>query len=220
MKIIPLHEKCCLLLALFILTFSSTATMATFAETDSWGFDQAHSKAIFVVSHDGLVPVTGWFDKIMGGLDFDSKDLSKSKIIAYVEANSLNSGVFARDFHLKSADFFDVQKYPLMKFESSSIKTISPSKFKLEGNLEIHGVSKKVILDCDGPFGPIIDEHEKPRIAVQAKTVLNRQDFGIKWNRILAKGVSMVGDKVEVRLELEFVKVEKKSQRTTRKLSS
>ncbi len=79
----------------------------------------------------------------------------------------------------------------------------------MQGVLEIRGIKKTITLDCEGPVGPIHDEHEQIRMGVQAKTVLDRKDFGIKWNRDLSKGVLMVGDKVEIRLEIEFIKLEK-----------
>src|SRR5262249_44352902 len=151
------------------------------AKADNWGLEQGHCKAIFVCGHDGIAPVTGWFTQIMGGVEYDGKNLKTAHCTAYIESKSLNTGLSVRDFHLKSPDFFDVEKYPLIKFESTAIKPVSPGKFKMEGSMEIRGIKKPVVFDCSGPVGPIVeDEKKQKRIGVTAKTSVNRQDFGIK----------------------------------------
>lgn len=168
--------------------------------------DSTHCKAIFTVNHDGLSPVTGFFSKMYGGIrDFDGKKVEGAKVTAYIEVESISTGLFPRDFHLKSENFFDIKKYQRMEFTSTAVKSLAPGKFKLIGNLKIKDISKKVEWDCEGPTGPIKDEHNMLRIGFTAKTKLNRKDFGINWNREVAPSVFMVGDPVDVRLELEFV---------------
>lgn len=177
------------------------------AKGSKWGIDQSHAKAVFVCGHEGIAPVTGWFDKILGGVDYDGKDLKKARVKAYIEANSINTGVQARDFHLKSENFFDVQKFPLIKFESNAIKPLSPGKFKMEGSLEIKGIKKPVTLDCSGPVGPVEEDEKRiKRLGFTAKTSINRKDFGIKWNREVSKGIFMIGDQVDLTLEIELLK--------------
>lgn len=172
-----------------------------------WGLDQTHCKAMFTVSHEGLAPVTGWFNKVRGSLDYDGKNLAKAKITAHIETASLNSGSDLRDFHLKSEHFFDVKQFPDISFESTEVKPLAPGKFKMTGNLEIRGIKKKVTLDCQGPTGPIVDDHKQTRIGVTAKTKLNKKDFGMVWNREVAKGVFLVADDAEINLEIECIKI-------------
>lgn len=172
-----------------------------------WGLDQAHCKAIFVVTHDGLAPVTGWFNKMRGKVEYDGKNLNKAKVSAHIETDSLNSGSNMRDFHLKSEHFFDVKKYPDMSFESTEIKQLSPGKFKMTGTLEMRGIKKKVVLDCQGPKGPIVDDHKQTRIGFTAKTKLNKKDFGMIWNREVTKGVFLTGDEADISLEIECIRI-------------
>lgn len=171
-----------------------------------WGLDQSHCKAIFVVLHDGIAPVTGWFNKVRGSLTYDGKNITKAKVIAHIEADSLNSGSNMRDFHLKSEHFFDVKKFPDISFESSAVVPLSQGKFKMTGDLTIRGTKKKVSLDCQGPTGPIFDkEHKQYRIGVIARTKLSKKDFGMTWNREVAKGFFLVADNAEITLEIECV---------------
>ena len=181
--------------------------MPAFSANSHWGMDIAHCKAIFTVKHDGLSPVTGWFSNISGSLDYDPKNLSQSKTEAWIETSSLNSGFGMRDVHLRASDFFDVKKYPQMYFKSQEVIPVSPGKFKMVGILTLRDLKKKVVLDCTGPTGPIVDEQKQERIGVQATTKLNRKDFGIIWNREVSPGVFMVADPVDITLEMEFLKV-------------
>lgn len=178
------------------------------AESSSWGLDPSHCKAIFVSTHDGLSPVTGWFDKVRGALEYDGKNLSKAHIIAHIETASIDSGSEMRDFHLRSENFFDVKNFPEMAFESKVITPTAPGKFKMTGILEIRGIKKTVVLDCQGPTGPIVDDHKQKLIGVVAKTRINKKDFGMTWNREVAKGVFMVSDQVDITLEIEAVQVD------------
>lgn len=171
-----------------------------------YGLDQSHCKAIFVVSHDGLAPVTGWFKKISGGVQYDDKNLKNAKVTAYIETNSLDTGSFARDFHLKSEHFFDVKNHPQIIFESTSVKPIAPGHFEVIGKLKIKDISKTVTLDCRGPKGPITDERKQRRLGLTATTKVNRKDFGMVWNREVSPGIFMVGDIVDISLELELVR--------------
>lgn len=171
---------------------------------ERWGLDQAHSKAIFVVIHDGIAPVTGWFNKVRGTVSYDGKNLQTAKVTAHIDANSLDSGSKMRDFHLRSEHFFDVKQYPDISFVSTTIKPISPGKFQMIGDLTIRNVKKKVTLDCSGPRGPLFDkDHKQYRIGVSAKTKLNKKDFGMVWNREVSKGFFLVADEAEISLEIE-----------------
>lgn len=199
-----------LIASLILLQFFQASAFAippTQGKNKDWMMDQAHCKAIFACGHEGLAPVTGWFDRIMGGAKYDGKNLQNAQLVASIEVNSLKSGCPPRDYHLKSADFFDAKNNPLITFHSTAIKPIKPGKFKMEGDLEIKEIKKHVVLDCTGPLGPVIEDERKiKRLGFTAKTTINRKDFGIKWNREVSKGVFMVADNVDLTFEIELMK--------------
>ncbi len=195
-----------------IAIFSSFQLSAAAAEApgNRWGFDQTHCKAIFVATHDGLAPVTGWFNKVRGSLRYDGKNIEKASVEAHIETESLDSGSSIRDMHLKSEHFFDVKKYPDISFVSTKIKALSPGKFKMSGVLEIKGIKKEVELDCQGPTGPVFDrDHKQSIIGVLAKTRIKKKDFGMTWNREVAKGVFLVSEDADITLEIECIKIGK-----------
>ena len=195
---------------MLLLQFFQTAAFAippAQRKNKDWMMDQAHCKVIFVCGHDGLAPVTGWFDRIMGGAKYDGKNLQNAQVVASIEVDSLDSGCPPRDYHLKSADFFDAKQFPLISFHSTAIKPVKPGKFKMEGDIEIREIKKHVVLDCTGPVGPVREDERKiKRLGFTAKTTINRKDFGIKWNREVSKGVFMVADNVDITLEIELMK--------------
>lgn len=190
------------------LLFSSNCVSNAKQEENLWALDQSHCKAIFIATHNTLSPVTGWFDSVGGKIDYDGKDLTKAKVVAYITTESLDSGSSLRDMHLRSEHFFDVKKFPVIEFHSTKITPSGPGKFKMQGDLKIKGVSKAVNLDCEGPRGPIIeDSHKRTFIGVTAKTKINKNDFGMTWNRDVSKGIKMVSDEAQIILEIEAVKV-------------
>ncbi|MBX9686898.1 MAG: YceI family protein [Candidatus Obscuribacterales bacterium] len=194
-------------LAVLFSFLTLTTLLPARAELSSWGYDQDHCKAIFVVTHAGLAPVTGWFKKIRGRVEFDSANLKNSRVKAKIETESLDSGSHFRDFHLKSEHFFDIKNFSVISFESTEIKPLGPGKFQMTGTLEIRGIKKTVVLDCQGPRGPIFDDHKQDRMGFSARTKINRKDFGMDWNREVAKNVLMLGDLAEINLEIELIKV-------------
>lgn len=195
-----------------VLVFLSTALASlspAYCANERWAFEKTHCKAVFVINHDGLAPTTGWFNNVFGNIEFDPKDLKAAHVKAYIMTDSLNSGLPMRDLHLRSDDFFDVKKFPEMTFDSTEVKPVAPGKLKVIGNLKIKNITKQVTLDCQGPTGPIHDDHNLTRIGIVGKTTINRKDFGIVWNREVAKGVFMVADTADITLEIEAVKIEK-----------
>lgn len=184
--------------------------MPASAQQIKWTHDTAHCKAIFKVGHDNNIGmVTGWFNKIISILKYDGKDLSKAKVTATIFTESLNTGTEFRDQHLRSDHFFDVEKFPQMKFRSSSIAPSGAGKFRMTGELEIKGKKKTVTFDCVGPKGPVVGDNGVTRIGVVATTHLKRQDFDFKWNREVSPKVLMVGDDVDIILEMEYLKAAK-----------
>lgn len=174
-------------------------------QASKWLPDLSHSKALFTVKHDGIAPVTGWFTEMNGMLEYDEKNLEKSKLDIYIEVKTLNTGDEGRDFHLKSENFFELSKYPTINFTAASIKKTGKNTFKMTGPLTIKDVTKTVDIDCIGPFGPLTDDKKQTRMGFIGTTKLNRHDYHVSWNREVSKGVMMVADQVEIRLEMEFV---------------
>jgi len=176
------------------------------ATTSTWHIDPVHSSAQFKVKHLMISNVKGEFTSIKGTLRLDSSDVTKSIIEAVIDAASINTREPQRDTHLKSADFFDVEKFPTITFKSSSISEKSDGGFALQGDLTIHGVTRKVTLDAEAPSAPQKDPWGGTRIGLEATSKINRKDFGLNWNATLETGGFMVGDQVTITLDVEFVK--------------
>ncbi len=175
------------------------------AQTSTWKIDPAHSEADFSVRHMGISNVHGRFGGVTGTLTLDEKDLAKSTVSAAIDTTTVDTGVTQRDNHLKSPDFFDVAKYPTMTFVSKKI-TEEGGKKTLTGDLTLHGVTKSVSLDLEGPSKEQTDMQGKVRRAFSATTKIHRQDFGLSWGGMLKSGDAMVGDDVAVELDVEAVK--------------
>jgi polyisoprenoid-binding protein YceI len=186
--------------ALAVLTLSCTTWAAT------WEIDPAHSAAQFTVRHMMVSNVRGEFGKTSGTVDLDDKDVSHSKAEATIDTTTLDTRVPSRDKHLKSPDFFDVEKYPTITFKSTSFKKVAPQKLKVAGDLTIHGVTKPVVLDVDAPDTVIKDQKGNERRGATATTTINRKDFGLIWNQPVEAGGVAVGDQVTIIIDLELSK--------------
>src|ERR1700686_1758084 len=185
---------------------SALATPQTTSTTTTWKIDPAHSVAEFKVKHMMISNVKGQFAKVSGVLTLDESDLRNSRVEALIEAGSIETRDAQRDTHLKSADFFDVEKFPTLSFKSSRISVVSDGQLEVEGDLTIHGVTRKVVFSVEGPTPPAKDPWGNTRIAVSATTKINRKDFGLTWNTALETGGILVGDEVTITLDVEFVK--------------
>ena len=170
----------------------------------AWEIDPAHSAAQFQVKHLMISNVRGEFGKMSGKVAFDGKNYATVKADAVIEVASINTREPKRDDHLRSADFFDAATYPKITFKSKRVEGIRGSKFELIGDLTMRGVTKEITLHVEAT--PIIKGmNGEPRIGAQATTRLNRQDYGIKWNRSLDAGGVVVGDEVQITLDLELI---------------
>jgi polyisoprenoid-binding protein YceI len=172
----------------------------------TWQIDPVHSSAQFKVKHLMISNVKGEFTSIKGTLQLDSSDVTKSTFQAIIEASSINTREPQRDTHLKSADFLEVEKFPNITFKSTRVTKKATGEFAVEGDLTIHGVTRKVTLDVEAPSAPQKDPWGGTRIGVEATTKINRKDFGLIWNATLETGGFMVGDEVSITLDVEFVK--------------
>jgi polyisoprenoid-binding protein YceI len=186
---------------------TNMSTLATpQVSTTTWNLDPAHSTAEFKVKHMMISNVKGQFAKVTGTLNLDESKLINSRVEAVIEASSIETRDAQRDAHLKSADFFDVEKFPTLSFKSSGIRLVRNGELAVEGDLTIRGVMRKVIFSVEGPTPPAKDPWGNSRVAVSATTKINRKDFGLTWNAALETGGILVGDEVTITLDVQFVK--------------
>jgi len=190
-------------IAFTLVTVIAMAAAAA-AQAATWQIDPMHSSAQFSVRHLGVSTVRGAFTKVSGSAKFDPADPSKTSLDASIEAGSVDTRVEMRDNDLRSANFLDVQKYPTITFHSKQTKAAGAGKLQITGDLTIHGVTKEVVLDVDGPSAPIKDPWGNQRIGASAATKINRKDFGVNG----ASGV--VGDEITITIDAELMQPQAK----------
>lgn len=184
---------------------------------DQWEIDPRHSQANFSIRHMMVSNVRGTIAGIKGTANYDGKNVKDLAVNAEMDVNSINTADADRDKHLKGADFFDVAKYPTITFKSEKVVQDSNGKFKLLGNLTMHGVTKPVELVVEGPTQIVKDPHGKERVGASASTRVNRQDYGIKYNSALDGGGLAVGNDVDITLDIEMTKQKAASEPSTKK---
>lgn len=175
-------------------------------QVSTWNIDPAHSVAEFKVKHMMISNVKGRFVGIKGSLSLDDEDVTHSQVEGSIDAASLNTHEPQRDTHLKSPDFFDVEKFPSLSFRSSRVARSGDGGLEVTGDLTIRGVTRSVVFTVDGPSAPAKDPWGNVRLGLAATTKINRKDFGLTWNAALETGGLLVGDEVSINLELQFVK--------------
>lgn len=184
----------------------TTATAPEITATTTWNIDPVHSHAEFKVRHMMISNVKGQFKGITGTLKRDGSDLTKSAAEIAIDAATINTGDAQRDAHLKSADFFDVEKFPTLTFKSNRISKSKDGVLTVAGELGIHGVTRNVVLEVEGPSAEMKDPWGNTRIGLSATTRINRKDFGLTWNAGLETGGILVGDDVNINLDIQFIK--------------
>jgi polyisoprenoid-binding protein YceI len=196
----------------FISVVSSILVLAfpLIVSATTWNIDPDHSNVGFKVRHLMVSNVKGSFDKFTGTLDLNEKDVTKSKVEVSIETKSVNTNVIKRDDDLRSPNFLDVAKYPVMTFSSKKVAKAGKGKLKVTGDLTLHGVTKEVVLDVEGPTTESKDPWGNIRKGASATTKINRKDFGLTWNKALETGGVVVGDEVQIILEVEMIKVQPK----------
>ena len=178
---------------------------APLAHAQSWTLDPAHSAASFAVRHMMVSTVRGDLGKITGTAVFDLKQPAAGSVEATIDVTGINTREPGRDTHLKSADFFDVAKYPTMTFKSKKVEPVAGGGYKVTGDLTMKGVTKEVVLDVE-PLRPVIkDQRGASRTGTTATTKINRQDFGVNWSRALDGGGVVVSDEVAVTIDVELI---------------
>jgi len=190
-----------------ILALLTLAVLAapTAALASNWNIDSDHSAAHFKVQHMMISDVQGSFHDVQGIALIDGKDITRSTIDVTINAGSIDTGVEKRDAHLKSADFFDTEKYPAITFKSKLVKKAWGGKLKVIGDLTLHGVTKEVELQVVGPSDGAKDPWGNIRKGAKATTVINRKDFGMVWNATLDNGGLLIGEQVEITIDLEMI---------------
>jgi polyisoprenoid-binding protein YceI len=178
---------------------------STLAAAAVWDIDTAHSSATFKVRHLAVSNVAGSMGKVTGKVTWDEADPATASVEATLDATTIDTGVEDRDKHLKSADFFDVEKYPTVTFKSTKVEKASGG-LEVTGDLTMHGVTKQVVLMVEGPFPPIKDSRGNTKSGASATTKINRQDFGVSWSKTLDGGGLVVGNEVTITLDVELNK--------------
>jgi polyisoprenoid-binding protein YceI len=186
------------------LAAAMTLTVLPAMAQSTWNIDPAHSAAQFQVRHLMISNVRGEFGKMSGVVSFDGKSYSSIQAEAVIEVTSINTREKKRDDDLRSSNFFDAANYPTITFKSKRVENVTGSSFNLVGDLTIRGVTRETTLSVEAT--PIIKGMAgERRIGAHATTRLNRQDFGVKWNRTLDGGGVVVGDEVQITLDLELI---------------
>jgi polyisoprenoid-binding protein YceI len=183
--------------ALTLISFLAISA-AALAQAGTWQIDPMHTSAQFSVRHLGVSTVRGAFTKVTGSVKHDPADPTKDSLDISIDASSVDTRVEMRDNDLRSGNFLDVQKFPTITFRSKQAKAAGAGKLQITGDLTIHGVTKEVVLDVDGPSAQIKDPWGKQRIGASASTKITRQDFGVNG----LPGV--VGDEITITIDAEL----------------
>lgn len=169
------------------------------AQVQTWNIDPNHTAAQFSVRHMGISTVRGAFTKVSGTAQYDPANPSKTSVDATIDAASVDTRVSMRDNDLKSANYFDVEKYPTITFKSKSVQAAGAGKLKITGDLTIHGTTKEVVLDVDGPSAPVTDPRGNSHLGASASTTIKRTDFGVGGSS------PMVGEDITITIDVELV---------------
>ncbi len=181
------------------------APVVALAEQSTWSFDPMHTASTFTVRHLVVSTVRGEFGKTTGTVKLDDKDIARSSVEATIDASTVNTRVEKRDADLRSENFFDVAKYPTITFKSTRIEKAGEGKYRVMGDLTMHGTTKPVVLDAT-----LSSEIKDPmgttqRRGFSATTKLNRKEFGLNWNKMIEAG-PVVSDNVNIEIDGEMAK--------------
>jgi polyisoprenoid-binding protein YceI len=167
-----------------------------------WKIDPDHSVGSFSILHLTVAFVHGQLNKVSGTVNFDPDDIASLVVEFEIDTDSIITGIGKRDDHLKSADFFDIEKYPKITFKSTSSEQAGSDHCRISGDLNIHGIKKSIVMDVN-VSGPVKSPFGETTIGLTGKTILNREDFGFTWNQPMEKGGFMIGKNVEASIDIE-----------------
>jgi polyisoprenoid-binding protein YceI len=182
----------------------STVSSSTAIPAGTWKVDPVHSRVGFAVKHMGIATVRGEFTEFEGILEVD-EDLARANAHGTVRVTSVDTSDAERDQHLRSPDFFDAARYPELRFESTGIEELDDDEFRITGQLTIHGITNAIVLHAEVQ-GTDIDPWGNVRVGLQVNGRLSRADYGMNFNHALASGSLLVGDKVDLALDISAVK--------------
>lgn len=177
----------------------------------TWNIDSSHSGIHFIVRHMVVSKVRGAFTRYQGTINFDEKNPEASKISVRIDAASIDTREPQRDGHLRSPDFFDVERYPAISFESTEVEQLDGNRYRVTGDLAMHGVTKSVDLEVEY-LGMGKDPYGNDRLSFEAETTINRKDFGLNYNQVLETGGVLVGEKVDIEIDVEALKAQSSSK--------
>ena len=183
-----------------------TLSIPVFGDAATWQIDPDHSSFQFKVRHLMVSNVKGDFTNAKGVVTIDERDIANLKLEITIDAASVNTGHAKRDEHLRNADFFDVAKHPTITFVSKRAEKAGMDRLKVIGDLTMHGVTREVTVDVEGPTQEVKDPSGNFRRGATAATKINRKDFGLTWNRVLETGGVVVGEDVDIFVEIELIK--------------
>jgi len=183
-----------------------TLSIPVLGDAATWQIDPDHSSFQFKVRHLMVSNVKGDFTKAKGVVTIDERDIANLKLEITIDAASVNTGHAKRDEHLRNADFFDVAKHPTITFVSKRAEKAGMDRLKVIGDLTMHGVTREVTVDVEGPTQEVKDPLGNFRRGATATTKINRKDFGLTWNRVLETGGVVVGEDVDIFVEIELIK--------------
>jgi polyisoprenoid-binding protein YceI len=172
----------------------------------TYQIDPAHSSAQFSIRHMMISNVRGEFPKLSGTIVYDPEHPEQSSVDVTIDVSSISTREAQRDTHLKSADFFDAEKFPTITFKNKEVVAHKNGDVKLKGDLTIRAVTREVVLDVEGPTPESKDPWGNQRIGASATTKINRKDFGLTWNSALETGGLLVGDEVKITLDIEAIR--------------
>jgi polyisoprenoid-binding protein YceI len=172
--------------------------------TTTWNIDATHSTIGFAIRHMVFSKVRGRFLNYTGAIQLDDGDPARSWVELAIDAASIDTGTAQRDNHLRSADFFDVERFPELRFRSTHVEDVGGGRLRVIGELTIRDTTREVALDAE-PAGRGMDPWGNERIGFVAKTSIDRKDFGLAWNQLLEAGGVLVGDRVDIELDVQAV---------------
>ncbi len=189
-----------------VTAISIVFAMTTTAFGADWKIDTDHSAAHFAIKHMAISKVKGTFDKVSGKLEFHESGLNPFTLEIIIDPISIDTGVEKRDAHLRSADFFDVEKYQSINFTSEKVSPTGNGTYEVEGKLTMHGVSKNIKIALEGLQQEVKDPWGNIRKGAQLTADINRKDFGIIYNSVLESGNLLIGETADISVDLEFIK--------------
>ena len=192
--------------SIFAVFLTLFLTIPVLSQASNYQIDPDHSSFQFKIRHLMVSNVKGDFTKSKGSVVMDDSDVTSLKLELTIEAASVDTAHAKRDEHLRGPDFFDVAKYPTITFVSKKVTKAGPDKLKVTGDLTIHGVTREVTVDVEGPTPEVKDPWGNFRRGATGTARVNRKDFGIVWNRTLEAGGVVVGEDVDIYIEVELVK--------------